>query len=180
MAGKASRRGGVIAGMEPNTPHAVRRSLCATSTAARVGIGQAVHRPHQAAHAGGHAGPVAGLIARYCCSPCWRGPSASAAAGWVVGIACATIMNAALAHGLARYRADRLASADWVTLARATLAVGVAALVADSFGQPVPVTLLVSLAALALALDAVDGWVARRTRTTARWARSSTARSTPS
>ena len=29
-----------------------------------------------------------------------------------------------------------------------------------------PVALLVSLAAVALALDAVDGWVARRTRTT--------------
>ena len=54
-----------------------------------------------------------------------------------------------------------------MTLARATLAVGVAALVADSFGEPAPVTMLVSLAALALALDAVDGWVARRTRTTA-------------
>ena len=55
-----------------------------------------------------------------------------------------------------------------MTLARATLAVGVAALVADSFGEPAPVTLLVSLSALALVLDAVDGWVARRTRTTAK------------
>ena len=44
---------------------------------------------------------------------------------------------------------------------------GVAALVAHSFNQAVPVTLLVSLAVIALALDAVDGWVARRTRTTA-------------
>ena len=61
--------------------------------------------------------------------------------------------------------ADGLALADWVTLARATLAVGVAALVADSFDRPAPVALLVSLAALALVLDAVDGWVARRTRT---------------
>ncbi len=64
------------------------------------------------------------------------------------------------------HRADRLGPADWVTLARATLAVGVAALIADSFARSVPVTLLVSLAALALVLDAVDGWVARRTRTT--------------
>ena len=56
--------------------------------------------------------------------------------------------------------------ADWVTLARATLAVGIAALIADSFRQPVPVTLLVSLAVVALVLDAVDGWVARRTRMT--------------
>jgi phosphatidylglycerophosphate synthase len=90
-------------------------------------------------------------------------------AAWAVGIACGVITNTVLARGLSHYRADRLGPADWVTLARATLAVGVAALVADSFDQPAPVTLLVSLAALALALalDAVDGWVARRTRTTA-------------
>ena len=37
----------------------------------------------------------------------------------------------------------------------------------ESLQQPVPVALLVSLAAIALVLDAVDGWVARRTRTTA-------------
>ena len=81
---------------------------------------------------------------------------------------------------LFQHRVERLSPADWVTLARATLAVGVAALVADSFGRPVPVTLLVSLAAVALVLDAVDGWVARRTRTTASRARASTARSTRS
>ena len=88
-------------------------------------------------------------------------------AAWAVGATCGVITNAALARGLSYYRADRLGPADWVTLARATLAVVVAALVADSFGEPAPVTLLVSLAAVALALDAVDGWVARRTRTTA-------------
>ena len=52
-----------------------------------------------------------------------------------------------------------------MTLARATLAVGVAALVADSFEQPAPVALLVTLAVVALVLDAVDGWVVRRTGT---------------
>ena len=52
-----------------------------------------------------------------------------------------------------------------MTLARATLAVGVAALAADSFAHDTPVALLVTLAAVALALDAVDGWVARRTGT---------------
>src|SRR5205085_6443117 len=88
-------------------------------------------------------------------------------AGWIVGVTCGVITNAALARGLSRYRADRLGPADWVTLARATLAIGVAALVADSFDQPAPVTILVSLAAVALALDTVDGWVARRTRTAA-------------
>jgi phosphatidylglycerophosphate synthase len=55
--------------------------------------------------------------------------------------------------------------ASWVTLARATLAVAVAALVADSFAHDTPVALLVALAAVALALDLVDGAVARRTGT---------------
>jgi hypothetical protein len=86
-------------------------------------------------------------------------------AGWAVGVTCGVITNAALAVGRLHYRADRLTRADWVTLARAAVAFGVAALVADSFGHPVPVATLVSMSALALALDAVDGWVARRTRT---------------
>ena len=60
---------------------------------------------------------------------------------------------------------ERLGPASWVTLARATLAVGVAALAADSFTHDTPVALLVALAAVALALDAADGWVARRTGT---------------
>ena len=51
-----------------------------------------------------------------------------------------------------------------MTLARATLAVGVAALIADSFVEPAQVTMLVTLSAVALALDAVDGWVARRSK----------------
>jgi phosphatidylglycerophosphate synthase len=86
-------------------------------------------------------------------------------AAWAVGIACGMITNAALSRGLSHYRTERLNPADWVTLVRATLTVGVAALIADSFGHHVPVALLVTLAAVALALDAVDGWVARRTRT---------------
>lgn len=86
-------------------------------------------------------------------------------AGWAVGLACGGAMALALALGRTYRGADRLGLADRVTLARATLTVGIAALVADSFAEPVPVALLVSLAALALALDAVDGWVARRTGT---------------
>lgn len=87
-------------------------------------------------------------------------------AAWGVGVACGVIMGAALARGLYSSRPEQLSPADWVTLARATLAVGVAALIADSFSRPARVALLVSLAAVALVLDAVDGWVARRTWTT--------------
>ncbi len=86
-------------------------------------------------------------------------------AGWVVGVACALTMAAALARGLARHPGHRLGPASWVTLTRATLAVGVAALVADSFTDGTSVALLVTLAAVALALDLADGWVARRTGT---------------
>jgi phosphatidylglycerophosphate synthase len=60
---------------------------------------------------------------------------------------------------------DQWGPASWVTLARATLAVGVATLAADSFTHDTPVALLVTLAAVALGLDAADGWVARRTGT---------------
>jgi phosphatidylglycerophosphate synthase len=55
--------------------------------------------------------------------------------------------------------------ADWVTLTRALLIAGVAGLVADSFDRPVSITALVTLSSIALALDAVDGQVARRTGT---------------
>ena len=59
----------------------------------------------------------------------------------------------------------RLGPATWVTLVRAVLAVGVAALVAVSFFREVSVATLVALATVALVLDFVDGWVARRTGT---------------
>src|SRR5436190_12429523 len=112
-------------------------------------------------------GPVSALIAQVLLFAVLAGTVGLSPFGWAVGVTCAVSMNAALARGLSRYRADRLGPADWVTLARATLVVVVAALVANSFERPAPVSMLVSLTALALALDAVDGWVARRTRTAA-------------
>src|SRR3954470_9904958 len=116
-------------------------------------------------------GPLTGMVAQLMlvAALAWTVALSGAAFSvnaWIAGVACGFVTNAALARGLSQQRAERLAPADWVTLARATLAVGVAALVADSFEERVPLTLLVSLAAIALALDAVDGWVARRTRTT--------------
>ncbi|HZB77200.1 MAG TPA: CDP-alcohol phosphatidyltransferase family protein [Solirubrobacteraceae bacterium] len=108
-------------------------------------------------------GPATGLIAQVVLLAVLAGNAGLGATGWIVGIACAVTMTAALARGLARRPGDRLGPASWVTLARATLAVGVAALAADSFTHGTPVALLVTLAAVALVLDAVDGWVARRT-----------------
>jgi phosphatidylglycerophosphate synthase len=111
------------------------------------------------------AGPAAGLVAQVLLLALLAGTVGLGAAGWIVGVACAVTMAAALARGLARGPGERLGPASWVTLTRATLAVGVAALVADSFARDTPVALLVTLAAVALALDLVDGWLARRTGT---------------
>jgi phosphatidylglycerophosphate synthase len=114
-----------------------------------------------------HAGPLTGLVAQGLLLSALAGTVGLSATGWAIGLMCGVIMNAALAQGLSRYRSDGLVAADWVTLARASLAVGVAALVADSFAHRAPVTLLVSITVVALALDFVDGWVARQTKTTA-------------
>jgi phosphatidylglycerophosphate synthase len=110
-------------------------------------------------------GPATGLIAQLLLLAVLAGTAGLGAAGWVVGVACAVTMAVALARGLARSPGDRLGLASWVTLARATLAVGVAALAADSFTRSTPVALLAALAAVALVLDAADGSVARRTGT---------------
>jgi phosphatidylglycerophosphate synthase len=110
-------------------------------------------------------GPAAGLIAQVLLLAVLAATSALGPVGWTVGIACAVTVATALARGLARGPDERLGPASWVTLARGTLAVGVAALAADSLVRGTPVALLVTLAAVALVLDAVDGWVARRTRT---------------
>jgi phosphatidylglycerophosphate synthase len=109
--------------------------------------------------------PLTGLIAMVAMGVVLAGTVGLSGVGWAVGVTCGVILNAALARGILRYRPDRLGPADWVTLVRATLAVGVAALVADSFDEPAHVTMLVTLSAVALALDSVDGWVARRSKT---------------
>ena len=106
--------------------------------------------------------PATGLIAQVLLLDLLAVTAGLSVAGWIVGAACALIMATALARGLLR---GRWGPASWVTLTRATLAVGVAALAADSFTRDTPVALLVTLAAVALALDAADGWVARRTGT---------------
>lgn len=88
-----------------------------------------------------------------------------AVTGVLTGLLCGLAINAALARGLVRSGRRTLGPADRVTLARATFVGGVAALVADGFvGEPA-VTAMVALATVALVLDAVDGWTARRTGT---------------
>ncbi|MFG2196446.1 CDP-alcohol phosphatidyltransferase family protein [Streptomyces sp. NPDC048639] len=88
--------------------------------------------------------------------------------GWLTGSVFAVAMWAVLTLALRRSGTRSFGPANSVTLARATLAGGVTALVADSLGGRPPVTVLVALATAALILDAVDGQVARRTGTSSR------------
>lgn len=84
--------------------------------------------------------------------------------GWLAGLVFAAVMCGALAVGLARSGATSLGPANLVTLGRAALTGGVAALVIEDR----PAVWVVVVAAIALALDFADGQVARRTGTSSR------------
>ncbi|BDZ52071.1 hypothetical protein GCM10025867_43120 [Frondihabitans sucicola] len=75
------------------------------------------------------------------------------------------VTAALLLRGLRRRRARRFGAANVVTSARATLVGLITGLIVASFFSPVPQGLLEIVLVPALALDAVDGWVARRTGT---------------
>jgi phosphatidylglycerophosphate synthase len=87
------------------------------------------------------------------------------AIGWAAALAYLTASNALLLNALRRARASRLGWANVVTATRSALVAVITGLVASSFVAPIPVPLLIWLVVPALALDAVDGWVARRTGT---------------
>ena len=139
--------------------HGLATNRCTTPTVVRYGCSSAEQR------CGRLAGPLTGLGAQLLLLAALAQTVGLGRAGWVVGAASALILDAALARALWRDPAARLGPAGWVTLTRATLAVGVAALTADSFERDVAVATLVALASVALALDFVDGRVARRTET---------------
>jgi phosphatidylglycerophosphate synthase len=111
-------------------------------------------------------GPLTGLGAQLLLLAALALTAGLGRAGWAIGLSCALILDVLLARALWRDTAARLGPAGWVTLARASLAVGVAALTADSLGGNTASATLVALAAVAIALDFVDGQVARRTATT--------------
>ena len=110
-------------------------------------------------------GPLAGLTGTVFILAVLAGTVGIGGAGWLVGLASGLALNLALARALWRDPSAGLGWASWVTLTRATLAVGVAALTAASFELPVATAAIVVLASIALALDFADGWIARRTQT---------------
>ena len=110
-------------------------------------------------------GPVIGLVGALALLAVLHWAVGLSVAGWVVGTACGAALTLTLASALLSRGQPSLGPADRVTLTRAVLACGVAALAADGFVRPTPVALFVTLSATALALDAVDGRVARQTGT---------------
>lgn len=84
-------------------------------------------------------------------------------AGWIAGTVYGIAVGAFLTYGLHRSTARSLGPADAVTLGRSALVGCVTALVVDTAGQEIGA--MVVIASVALALDAVDGQVARRTGT---------------
>jgi phosphatidylglycerophosphate synthase len=110
-------------------------------------------------------GPVVGLIGQLALLVMLAATVGLGPAGWLAGAAVGLCVNATLSGGLHRAGSTALGPADRVTLLRATLVGGVAALTVDSFTRPAAVAALVVLATVALVLDGLDGWVARRTGT---------------
>ena len=111
-------------------------------------------------------GPMIGLAAQFVLLATLAGTLGLTMTGLLAGVAYGAALCGLLAAGLDRARMTRLGPANVVTLSRAILVGGVTALVVTSFAQPVSTPALVAVAGVALALDGVDGQVARRTGNT--------------
>ncbi|MBM0277310.1 CDP-alcohol phosphatidyltransferase family protein [Micromonospora sp. STR1s_6] len=111
-------------------------------------------------------GPVIGLIVQIVVLALLAGSVGLGTAGWAAGLAYGMVLCLLLSRGLSRSAARGLSPADRVTLSRAILVGGVTALAVESFSRPAPVAVMVVLTSVALVLDAVDGYTARRTGTT--------------
>ncbi len=81
--------------------------------------------------------------------------------GWAAGITFAMVVGVLLVRHDPMGRARAAGAANQVTLARATLVGGVTALVAEGAQGP-GIVVLVAIGTVALALDGLDGYLARR------------------
>jgi phosphatidylglycerophosphate synthase len=110
--------------------------------------------------------PVVGLAAQLALLALLGSVLGLTATGLLAGAAYGLVLCGLLGSGLGRAGMVTLGPANTVTLARAILVGGVTAMVVTSFSHPVSMPVLVAIAGVALALDGVDGQVARRTGNT--------------
>ncbi|GAB2575466.1 CDP-alcohol phosphatidyltransferase family protein [Paractinoplanes abujensis] len=110
--------------------------------------------------------PVVGLAAQLALLALLGSTLGLTPTGLIAGAAYGLALCGLLGAGLDRAGMTQIGPANAVTLARAILVGGVTAMVVTSFVQPVNTAALVTIAGVALALDGVDGQVARRTGNT--------------
>ncbi|GLY00633.1 MULTISPECIES: CDP-alcohol phosphatidyltransferase family protein [Actinoplanes] len=108
--------------------------------------------------------PLAGFGAQLLLLAVLAATTGLSATGWVAGMVYGAVLCGLLDAAMRRAGVTWIGWANLVTLSRAILAGGVTALI-FSFTHA-PALLVVSIAAVALAMDGVDGQVARRTGTT--------------
>lgn len=113
-------------------------------------------------------GPAAGLAVQFVLLVGLAATVGLTGAGFLAGAAYGVVLCGLLGLGLRRSGLTRLGPANLVTLARALMVGGVTAMVVSAVQRPVHQAVLVTLVGVALALDGVDGQVARRTGTTSR------------
>ena len=111
-------------------------------------------------------GPMTGLAAQLILLVALAVTLGLTPAGLAAGLGYGLVLCGLLGAGLQRAGMATMGPANVVTLTRALLVGGVLALVVTSFTDPVSTPALVAIAGVALALDGVDGQVARRTGTT--------------
>ncbi|MEU4424940.1 CDP-alcohol phosphatidyltransferase family protein [Actinoplanes sp. NPDC024001] len=106
--------------------------------------------------------PLAGFAAQLLLLAALAATVGLSTPGWVAGVAYGAVLCGLLAVALRRSGMRDLGWANSVTLGRAILTGGVTALLLSG----APKLLVVTIAAVALAMDGVDGQIARRTGTT--------------
>jgi phosphatidylglycerophosphate synthase len=110
-----------------------------------------------------HVGPLTGLLSALLLLVALTVTVRLDVPALLVGAACSLVTCVLLEYGMRVHRMTELGVANRVTLTRATLVAGITALVVQSWSTSVPRSLVVAMSAVALVLDLVDGWLARRT-----------------
>jgi phosphatidylglycerophosphate synthase len=111
-------------------------------------------------------GPAIGVAVQFVLLGAIAATTGLSTAGVLAGALYGLALCGLLTVNLRRAGMRRMGPANVVTLARALMIGGVTAMVVSSYDRPVHLAALVTLIGVALALDGVDGQVARRTGST--------------